>query len=428
MRDARVEVAKCVHCGFCLPACPTYLIDAQEMDSPRGRIYLAKAVDEGRSGVTAAFVTHIDRCLGCLACVSACPSGVGYAPIVEQARARIEASSARHPVDRAFRAALFALLPYPGRLRVLALLAAVLGPAWRPLRRLLGVLLPARARALVALAPPVRLRDLRDRLPEFTPAAAPRRLRVAVVRGCVQRVFFGRVNAATVRVLAVEGCDVWTPEAQGCCGALSQHAGRDEEARVLARALVASLDRDDIDRIVTNAAGCGSTLKAYGDLLADDPVWADRGARFAGKVRDISEVLVELGEPRAPRHPIAATVAYHDACHLAHGQGLRAEPRALLQQIPGVDLVPLAESDVCCGSAGIYNIIEPARAASLGARKATHVSAAAPDIVATGNPGCMLQIATALARLGTPIRVVHPIEIVDRSIRGVPFETERAGM
>ncbi len=415
---ARHEIDKCVHCGFCLPACPTYLLDGEEMDSPRGRIYLSKAVEQGRVGVAEGFITHIDRCLGCLSCVTACPSGVGYGAVVEQARGRIQSSGARAWADRLFRAVLFAVLPYPARLRLLAWPVAVLGPLWQRLASGLGRGLPAPARAALALAPRVTRAELRDHLPEHTAPAGPARLRVTLVRGCVQRVFFGRVNAATVRVLVAEGCEVRAPAAQGCCGALSVHAGREDEARVHARALIAALDRDDVDRIVINAAGCGSTLKEYGELLAADPAWRERAARFAAKVRDVSELLAELAPPRAPRHAIAARVAYHDACHLAHGQGIRREPRALLQQVPRLELVPLAEADVCCGSAGIYNIVEPERACRLGARKAAHVVAAAPDVVATGNPGCMLQIAAALGRAGSPRAVVHPIEILDASIRG----------
>jgi glycolate oxidase iron-sulfur subunit len=240
---------------------------------------------------------------------------------------------------------------------------------------------------------------------------------VGLLTGCVQRVAFRPVNDATVRVLAAEGCEVRAPRAQGCCGALALHAGEIELARDLARKAIAAFDDPAIDRIVVNAAGCGSAMKEYGDLLSSDPAWAERARAFSAKVRDVSEVLTEL-EPRAVRHPIPARVAYHDACHLAHAQGVRAAPRALLSSIPGVEVVTAAEAEICCGSAGIYNIVQPAPAEALGARKALHLSALQPDVVATGNPGCTLQIAASAAKAGCRWPVVHPIEILDASIRG----------
>jgi glycolate oxidase iron-sulfur subunit len=241
---------------------------------------------------------------------------------------------------------------------------------------------------------------------------------VGLLAGCVQRVAFPEVHAATVRVLAAEGCDVRVPRAQGCCGALAVHAGRLEEGRAFARRLVAAFDETPVDRIVVNAAGCGSAMKEYGDLLADDPAWAERARAFSARVRDVSELLVELGEPRATRHPIRARVAYHDACHLAHAQGIRSAPRDLLRGIPGLDLVTPADAEICCGSAGIYNLVQPEPAAALGAEKAARLAETRPDIVATANPGCTLQIAAAARRRGAPWPILHPIEILDASIRG----------
>jgi glycolate oxidase iron-sulfur subunit len=410
---SRTLVDACVHCGFCLPTCPTYLLWGEEMDSPRGRIYLMKAALEGRAAMTPSFVRHFDSCLGCMACVTACPSGVQYGPLIERTRAQIERRYPRGVWDRAFRALLFALLPYPGRLRIALAPLALVGGLLKSLP------LPFRLRSLIALAPPVSWRSLTTSVAEETPAAGPARLKVGLLTGCVQRLAFPRVNQATINVLAAEGCTVAAPGAQGCCGALPLHAGRIEQARALARDNIAVFERAGVDRIVVNAAGCGSCMKEYGELFADDPAWAERARVFSARVRDVSEVLVELGESHAPRHPIRARVVYHDACHLAHTQGVRAEPRALLAAIPGMQVVTPAESEICCGSAGIYNLVEPEAAADLGARKARHIAALEPDVIATANPGCILQIAAAGRRLGFTWRIVHPIELVDASIRGV---------
>jgi len=416
---SRALIDACVHCGFCLPTCPTYLLWSEEMDSPRGRIYLMKAALEGRAALTPSFVRHFDTCLGCMACVTACPSGVQYGPLIERTRAQIERHHPRGLADRAFRAFLFALLPYPARLRFALAPLALAGWLLRAADHVgLLRLVPPRLRSLLTLAPPVSFRSLTARVAEETPAAGPARLHVGVLTGCVQRLAFSHVNQATINVLAAEGCRVSAPAAQGCCGALALHAGRIDQARALARDTIAVFERAGVDRVVVNAAGCGSCMKEYGDLFADDPAWTERARAFSARVRDVSEALVELGESRAPRHPIRARVVYHDACHLAHAQGVRAEPRALLAAIPGLDVVTPAESEICCGSAGIYNLVEPEAAADLGARKARHIAALQPDVVATANPGCLLQIAAAGRRLGFRWRIVHPIELVDRSIRG----------
>jgi glycolate oxidase iron-sulfur subunit len=414
----------CVHCGFCLPTCPTYLLWGEEMDSPRGRIYLMKAGVEGRAELTPPLVAHFDNCLGCLACVSACPSGVQYGPLIERTRAQIEQKYPRPAADRWFRRGLMALLPYPGRMR-LALLPLALGGGL--LRRVLGDNTPgtprrglmARLRASLSVAPPVTLSGLFAGTPDVTPAQGKERMKVAVLTGCVQRLAFGHVNRATIRVLAAEGCRVLAPPAQGCCGALPLHSGHIEQARALARRTIEVFERSGADRIVINAAGCGSAMKDYGELLAADPAWGPRAHAFSAKVRDISQLLVELGPPRAKRYPLKARVAYHDACHLAHGQGVRTEPRALLQAIPGVDVLSPAEPEICCGSAGIYNLVQPGPAADLGERKARHLAVLTPDMIATANPGCTLQIAASGRRLGHNWPVFHPIELIDASIRGV---------
>jgi glycolate oxidase iron-sulfur subunit len=429
-------IDKCVHCGFCLPTCPTYVLWGEEMDSPRGRIYLMKAGLEGRTDMTPSFVGHFDACLGCMACVTACPSGVQYAPLIEATRGQIERRHPRSLADRLFRSAIFALFPYPRRLRValapLALIQSVArslrvgrhfqGRHGGPERLALQVRdrgLLARLRAMLSLAPEVTWRSLFASVPERTPAIGARRLTVGLLTGCVQRLVFPRVNDATVNVLAAEGCDVVAPADQGCCGALALHAGRLEDARAFARRTIAAFERAGVERIAVNAAGCGSSMKEYGQLLADDPDWAERARTFSERVRDVTEIVADLGEPRAPRHPIALRVAYHDACHLAHAQGVRQQPRDLLRSIPGIELVPFAEQDICCGSAGIFNLVEPDTARQLGDRKVGFIDVMQPDLVATANPGCTLQMAAAAARLGRSWPIRHPIEVLDASIRGV---------
>ena len=411
---------KCVHCGFCLPSCPTYLLWGEEMDSPRGRIYLMKAASDGRTGISPSFVRHFDACLGCMACVTACPSGVQYGPLIERTRAQIERHYERGLADRIFRSILFSIVPYPDRLRFVLAPLVVLGRAVRVFGRSpLARLLPERLRALIALAPKVSWASLVRRTAPRTPAVGQARLKVGLLTGCVQRLIFARVNDATVHVLASEGCEVLAPLSQGCCGALALHAGRIDEARRFARGLIDVFERIGVDRIVVNAAGCGSSMKEYGELLVDDPAWASRAQAFSSRVRDVSQLLTEIGEPRAKRHPLRGKVVYHDACHLAHAQGVRSELRDLLRAIPGLEVMSAAESDVCCGSAGIYNLVQPEAAAELGARKARHIADLNPDLVATGNPGCTIQIAAAAARAGHAWPVVHPIELVDASIRGV---------
>ena len=420
------------------------------MDSPRGRVYLMKAGLEGRTAMVPSFVEHFDACLGCMACVTACPSGVQYAPLIEATRGQIERRFERSRADRLFRSLIFALFPFPKRLRIallpLALWQAVVrgstfgvrrarranderrtandepGTAHAERRTTNDVSLLTRIRAMLALAPDVTWRSLFRSLPERTPASGQRRTTVALLTGCVQRVIFPHVNQATVNVLAAEGCDVVAPAGQPCCGALALHAGRLDDARAWARRTIDTLDRAGIDQIVVNAAGCGSSMKEYGQLLADDPHWAARARAFSVRVRDVTELLASLGPPRAPRHPLAIRVAYHDACHLAHAQGIRQPPRDLLRTIPGLELVPFAEQEICCGSAGIYNLVEPDAAQQLGDRKTGHIASVQPDVVATANPGCMLQIRAGAARQHQTWSVVHPIELLDAAIRGKGVE------
>jgi glycolate oxidase iron-sulfur subunit len=408
----------CVHCGFCLPTCPTYVLWGEEADSPRGRIYL---METGLAGepMTDSMVQHFDRCLGCMACVTACPSGVRYDRLIEDTRAQVERRHPRTRAERLLRGAIFRLFPYPRRLRLLR------GPlrAYQAsgVRRLLGPLLartPTLA-TLESLAPRLRRPE---RLPERVPAVGPRRAVVGMLTGCVQRAFFPDVNAATARVLAAEGCDVVLPRAQGCCGALSVHTGREAEAQRFARSLIDAFEDAGVDYLVVNAAGCGSSLKEYGDLLRDDPSYAERAAALAAKVRDVSEVLVELG-PVAPRHPLPLSVAYHDACHLAHAQGVRAQPRRLLADIPGLSLREIASAEICCGSAGVWNVLNPEPARELGDRKARDVLATGADLLVTANPGCLMQVAAAVHRAGGVIGLAHTVQVLDASIRGLPAQS-----
>jgi glycolate oxidase iron-sulfur subunit len=417
-------LSDCVHCGFCLPACPTYVSWGEEMDSPRGRIDLMKGLDEGAIPLDAVVTGHLDACLGCMACVTACPSGVRYDLLIESTRAKMENTAPRSALDRAFRNLIFALFPYPQRLRALAYpLTLFRVSGLQALVRKSGLLdlLPLRLAQLDALAPDVSFAELGETLPARTPAAnGTARRRVGLVAGCVQRTFFPNVNAATVRVLAAEGCEVEIPAGQGCCGALSLHSGRAEEAKRFARALIERFEAHPVETIVINAAGCGSTLKQYGELFADEPAWRDRAQAFAERVRDVNELLAEL-EPQAIRHPVNARVAYHDACHLAHAQRIRTQPRALLRAIPGLELLEIPEGDQCCGSAGTYNLFQPESSREIGERKVDNVLRVRPDVVASANPGCTLQMQAIARARGERLAAAHPIEILDASIGNRPL-------
>jgi glycolate oxidase iron-sulfur subunit len=371
---------------------------------------------DGRETVSASFVTHIDRCLGCMACVTACPSGVQYDSLLEAARPQVEREANRGLGDRAFRSLIFALFPHPGRLRVLSWPLALyqkLGVQRLLQRSGLLTLLPLRLQAMERLLPPITLTN--ERLPARIAAIGPQRKRVGLLLGCVQRVFFGGVNQATARVLAAEGCEVIVPQAQACCGALAEHAGEELDAMAAARRLIDAFAEADVETIVVNAAGCGSAMKRYGHLLRNDPEYAERAKAFGAKCRDISEVLADL-EPRAPRGPVPLRVAYHDACHLQHAQGVRVQPRQLLKGIPGVDVREIGESEICCGSAGIYNLLEPEAATELRDRKVQNILKTGADVIVSGNPGCLLQIATGLEAAGRPMRIMHLVEVVDQSI------------
>jgi glycolate oxidase iron-sulfur subunit len=404
----------CVHCGFCLATCPSYQILGTEGDSPRGRIHLMRAGAESRLAMSAAVVERFDTCLGCMACETACPSGVHYAPLIEEMRGAIESGYRRPLGERIFRQVLFLLLPFPRRLRTLARFSGLLRRIERWPR--LMALMPVQVRSAIALSSSLPAIAGRESIPVRTPAIGASRLRAGLVTGCVQSAYFHGVNEASVRVLAAEGCDVITPPNQGCCGALAFHAGLTSDARQFARRLIAAFEDTGVDRIVVNAAGCGSTLKSYGKLLKDDPEWHERAGLFASRVQDISETLADLTPPRAIRHPVAARVAYHDACHLAHAQGIRQPPRTVLASIPGVTVVPVADGEICCGSAGIFNLVQPALAEELGRRKVQRLAEASPTLVVTSNPGCIVQITSSAKASGANLRVVHLAELLDESL------------
>ncbi|MGH4026281.1 MAG: (Fe-S)-binding protein [Pseudonocardiaceae bacterium] len=415
----RELVEDCVHCGFCLPSCPTYVLWGEEMDSPRGRIHLMKNGLEGEP-LSESMVGHFDACLGCMACVTACPSGVQYGPLLADTRAQVERRHERPRREQLLREAIFRLFPYANRLRALRGPLALYQRSG--LHRLLhrsGLRdrLPPTLRTMESLIPRLARRE---KLPERVPAAGPRRAVVGMLTGCVQDAFFPDVNAATARVLAAEGCDVVIPREQGCCGALSQHMGREDEAISFARSLIECFDAAAVDFVVVNAAGCGSAMKEYAHLLRDDPEYAQRAAAFVERTRDVAELLVELG-PVAPRHSLELTIAYHDACHLGHAQGIRAQPRELLRAIPGLRLTEIAEADLCCGSAGVYNLLNPEPATELGDRKARNVLATGATVLVTANPGCLMQIAASVERLGPRLTLAHTVTVLDASIRNIPL-------
>jgi glycolate oxidase iron-sulfur subunit len=418
-------VNQCVHCGFCLPTCPTYALWGEEMDSPRGRIYLMKLGLEGQISVEATFVGHMDNCLGCMACLTACPSGVKYDKLIEATRAQIERNFRRSPSQVLLRKIVFELFPHPERMRLL------LGPmriyqrsGLQSLLQKSGLikLMPDALRAMEALLPSRFVAANDSSLPEPIPPQGKRRLRVGLLSGCVQSVFFPEVNAATARVLAAEGCEVVIPRDQCCCGALMVHAGEEKLAFDHAKRTIDAFQSAGVDRIVINAAGCGSTMKDYGYLLRGNPDYAEPAKEFSAKCRDISELLNEL-ESQAPRHAIPLKVAYQDACHLQHAQGVRNQPRALLSRIPGLQLLEPSEAALCCGSAGIYNLLRPGAAQELGQRKVGNMLATSPDIIASGNPGCMLQLRSGLRLAGSKVPVIHTVELLDASIRGLPPES-----
>jgi glycolate oxidase iron-sulfur subunit len=408
---------ECVHCGLCTASCPTYVETRNENDSPRGRIYLMRAVADGRLAMGPRVREHLELCLDCRACESACPSGVQYGRMIEPFKIALEQTAA--PAGKGSflqRLILHHLFPHPGRVK------AALAPA-RLLQRL-GILDWAERSGLTRLLPPTlrrmqamlpRLTGRSSRLPDVLPAIGPKRARVALFLGCVADAMFPETNVATARVLQQNGCEVVIPRGQVCCGAIHYHSGIEQPALELARRNMAEFGAEDVDAIIVNAAGCGAMLKDYAHILP--AAEHDESERFAAKVKDISEYLMTLG-PIPPTNPIPATVTYHDACHLCHAQQVRSQPRALLGLIPGLRLVPLEESEICCGAAGTYNLTQPEMSERLGRRKMDYIEATGAEVVATGNVGCILQIARKVKERGKPIEVVHPVDLLDRAYRG----------
>jgi glycolate oxidase iron-sulfur subunit len=412
------QLLQCVHCGLCLPSCPTYAELGQEPDSPRGRIYLIKALADGRIELSDSVAGHLSLCLGCRACESACPSGVQYGHLIEAGRAELETRRPGSPLRRLIRRAAFeGLLPRPRLLRAVAgALRFYQKSGLQRLVRASGVLrlMPATLAASEALLPPLPPAGRRGALPEVTPPRGTRRGCVGLLHGCVQDAVFRPHNEATIRCLARQGVEVRVPRAQTCCGALHAHAGEPETARALARATIAAFDAAEVEAVVVNTAGCGAHMKAYGHLLRADPAWAARAAAFARKVLDVTEFLARA--PLAgPLGPLPLRATYHDPCHLAHGQKVRGEPRALLRAVPGLELVELGEAEMCCGSAGIYNLTEPAMARRLLDRKMAHIEATGAATVVTANPGCILQLAAGLRARGRDGEVLHVVEVLDRA-------------
>ena len=410
-------VNQCVHCGLCLASCPTFAELGTEMDSPRGRIFLIKSLAEARIGLSDSTVQHLSLCLDCRACETVCPAGVPYGRLIEAAKAEIERQRPGGPLRRAFRWVNFdLLLRHPRMLRLAgAGLRLYQASGLQTLVRKSGLVrvLPGTLPAWESLLPPLPAAAERAPLAAFTPAAGARRGRVAMLTGCVQSVVFGAHNRATARVLAKNGWDVSAPTGQGCCGALNAHGGDHRRAVEMARRTIEAFEGERVEAVIVNTSGCGAHMKGYGVLLADDPAWAERARRFSAGVRDVAEFLA-TAPLRGPLAPVPLTVTYHDPCHVVHGQKIRSAPRALLAQIPGLRVVDLPESDWCCGSAGIYNLTQPEMAGRLLQRKVRHVLGTGAAAVVTANPGCILQIQQGLRAAGSPVAVLHIVEILDQ--------------
>ncbi|MGB7056967.1 MAG: heterodisulfide reductase-related iron-sulfur binding cluster [Geitlerinemataceae cyanobacterium] len=413
----------CVHCGFCLATCPSYRVLGTEMDSPRGRIYLMDAINKGEADLQPATSQHFDTCLGCLACVTTCPSGVQYDKLISATRPQVERNVPRTIGDRIIRALIFNLFPYPNRLRpFLVPLFVYQQLGLQKLVRSTGLLnkiLP-RLGAMDAILPEIVLDSFQDGFPDVIPAKGEKRFRVGMVLGCVQRLFFHPVNEATVRVLTANGCEVVIPKTQGCCGALPAHQGQEKQAQSIARQTIDSFANLDLDAIIINAAGCGHTLKEYGHILQDDAEYQAKGEAFSSSVKDVNEFLVEVGLT-AELHPISEgelPIVYQDACHLLHGQKISAQPRQLLQQIPGVKLREPIDAALCCGSAGVYNMLQPEVADELGQQKVENLVNTGAQLITSANPGCSLQIKKHLGLKELDVPLKHPIELLDLSIRG----------
>lgn len=415
----------CVHCGFCLSTCPSYRVIGKETDSPRGRIYLMDAINTGEIPLSPATVQHFDSCLGCLACVTTCPSGVEYDKLIAATRPQIERNHPRSLPEKLLRQLIFKTFPYPQRLR--ALLAPLFlyqkSGVQNLVRRsgLLGHLLPKQLSAMESLLPNLSASAFQDILPAIIPAQGQQRYRVGMILGCVQRLFVPEVNEATVRVLTANGCEVVIPVGQGCCAALSHHQGQELQAQDLARAMIDSFANHDLDAVIINASGCGHTLKEYGHILVDDPDYGHRAKDFAAKVKDVQEFLdaVGLTAKLSPLQAEPLTIVYQDACHMLHGQKISVQPRRLLKKIPGVQLREPLDAALCCGSAGIYNFLQPEVGGKLGRQKVQNLLNTKAALIASANVGCTVQIRHHLGLQASTVPVYHPMQLLDYAIRGV---------
>jgi glycolate oxidase iron-sulfur subunit len=421
----------CVHCGFCLSTCPSYRVIGKETDSPRGRIYMMHDISAGKTTLTKATVQHFDSCLGCLACVTTCPSGVEYDKLISAMRPQIERNYPRSLPEQALRKLIFAIFPYPQRLRLLLrplLIYQRLGlEGWVRRNPLFKKILPANIAAMESVLPPLSEASFHDNLPAVIPAQGTQRYRVGMLLGCVQRIFLPEVNDATVRVLTANGCEVIIPPEQGCCAALSHHQGQEEQAKTMARDLIDQFEGQDLDAILVNASGCGHTLKEYGVLLKDDGDYGDRAQAFANKVRDVQEFLDEVGlttelSPLQGSTPLS--LVYQDACHMLHGQKIQAQPRRLLKKIPNVKLREPVDAALCCGSAGIYNILQPDVGDELGTQKVQNLTNTKAQVIVSANVGCTVQLRKHLRLQNQATPVFHPMQLLDYSIRGEALPIE----
>lgn len=414
----------CVHCGFCLSTCPSYRIISKETDSPRGRIYLMDGINEGDIPLSPEIAQHFDTCLGCLACVTTCPSGVQYDQLIEATRAQVERNHPRSLSEKLLRKFIFSTFPYPNRLRVL--LAPLLAYQKLGLQKLLrstGWLekfLPQQLKAMESVLPDLTPESFKDQLPEVILAKGEKRYRVGMILGCVQRIFLPEVNNATVRVLTANGCEVVIPKLQGCCGALTHHQGQEAQTLELAKQTIDTFANLNLDAVLINASGCGHTLKEYGHILKDDRQYAAKAKEFSSKVKDVQEFLDHVGltAKLSPLQDQPLAIAYQDACHMLHGQKISLEPRRLLRQIPNVQLRESIDASLCCGSAGIYNILQPEVGHELGEMKVNNLTDTGAEVIASANVGCITQIRKHLKLQNKNVILMHPMELLDYSIQG----------
>ncbi len=416
-RPQKKIVDDCVHCGFCLSACPTYIETGNELDSPRGRIYLMGSVLDNKIPLSDSVVEHLDKCLGCLACETACPSGVEYRFLIEASRSQIERNYKRSVGDKLFRGLLFSILPYPKKLgRILPFIYLYNKSGIRKLFNSFGVLkrISSSLNRLEQMIPDVDTMRVKE-FPEVISPDTEKKYRVALLTGCIQNVFFSETNISTINVLKKLGCEIVVPGEQSCCGALSVHTGRLGEGRDFARKIIDIFSSLDVDAFIINSAGCGSAVKEYAYLLSEDPNYSQKAKRLAEKTKDIMEFIDEIGIDRN-LNVLNMKITYQDACHISHGQNIRSAPRNILSKIPGLELIEMKNSDTCCGSAGLYNILQPDLAEDILAKKIESIENTSAECIVAGNPGCLLQIQKGLRERKRNLKIAHPIEILDKSL------------